>query len=257
MPFTSGRAGELAARRTRGRCGSSSLARRPGPSLLAEESPPLGRHLERLPRSALRRELEDPRPVGIEPELGERRAIEPLGAWTSASGRRSAPATTDRRASMPSGAWVAKKRPLLLPEQLPQRPGAPPPPPARRPARPPFIEPAADALPASRRPPRRSPPTVAGSAGSSDGTTGRSFTTESSPFLCDPASAGDDALPARGPGQGCRGTTPGGSARRRGSSPSAFDGRAPIGARGRSASLDAVGALDQLEELLQLLVAER
>ena len=92
-------------------------------------------------------------------------------------------------------------------------------------------------------------------AGSSAGTTGRSFTTESSPFICTPSSANDDAVSVeRQVGRveeehladlGVEWIDP-----QRG------DGGDVIGLRHRELQLDAVGSLDQREQAGAILVGE-
>ena len=188
-------------------------------ALRGEERAGLGGDLERLARLALRRELEDPRAVRIEPHLGDQPAVVALGRVLQLEDEERA---EDREVVErdPVGRVLGEERPLLLREELAQRPlardgflhvagrGHP------------FIDPEQTNPPgdASTSTPKLGERRI--SFGSSDGTTGRSFTTESSPFSATAWHARRGPA-CRAPNPACRGRTPGGSP------PAADRGRAP------------------------------
>ena len=217
-----------------------------------EKGPRLCSDLERLARSALGRELEDPRSVGIQPHLGDHPAIERFrGELQLEHEDRSENGQVVEREAL-RGVLVVEGP--LLPREQPLQPPFP-----RMVSRTsdfgvPFIEPEQTNPPGitSTSTPnsgdRRTRP------GSSDGTTGRSFTTESSPFLCT---------------RRARATTPRSYSVRSGvskkntwriwASRGSISRAATVevlGLRHREFQLDAVGALDQVDHASEIVVRE-
>ena len=133
---------------------------------------------------ALRRQLEDPRAVGVQPHLGRPAACRSPPAGVFSLSTKIGPRSGRSSSSAPSGACASnsarcsfENRSRIGPRRAstsrtadwPARPSSSP---SRRSRR------------ATRRPRRRTSGPCGPPLGSSEGTTGRSFTTESSPFFC-------------------------------------------------------------------------
>jgi hypothetical protein len=91
-------------------------------ALLREEHTDLGRHLEGVRGCAFRGQLQDARIVRIEPQLGDQTVLEVLGGELQLQDE---DRTKHREVVQldPIGCVVREERPLLLREQLAQRPG--------------------------------------------------------------------------------------------------------------------------------------